>query len=57
MAETTRLAGMRSEAGAGLGTPTITAEVPPSAVDDLKLDEGGKLWVYVTPTRITVYPS
>jgi len=25
------------------GTPVITAEVPPSAVDELKLDEGGEI--------------
>ena len=39
------------------GTPAITAEVPPSAVDDLKLDDGGELWASVSPTAITVYPS
>jgi ABC-type molybdate transport system ATPase subunit len=32
------------------GTPTITAEVLPSAVDDLKLDDGGELWASVSPT-------
>jgi molybdate transport system ATP-binding protein len=38
------------------GTPTITAEVPPGAVDALKLDDGGGLWASVNPTAITVYP-
>jgi molybdate transport system ATP-binding protein len=38
------------------GAPTITAEVPPSAVDELKLDEGGELWASVSPTAVTVYP-
>jgi len=38
------------------GTPEITAEVPPAAVDELKLDDGGKLWAVVDPAAITVYP-
>src|SRR5215470_6448273 len=38
------------------GTPTITAEVPPAAVDELKLDDGGQLWASVNPAAITVYP-
>ena len=38
------------------GTPAITAEVAPSAVDELKLDEGGELWASVNPAAITVYP-
>jgi molybdate transport system ATP-binding protein len=38
------------------GTPTITAEVPPAAVDKLKLDDGGQLWASVNPAAITVYP-
>jgi molybdate transport system ATP-binding protein len=38
------------------GTPAITAEVPPAAVDALKLDDGGELWASVDPTAITVYP-
>jgi len=38
------------------GAPTITAEVPPSAVDELKLDDGGELWASVSPTAVTVYP-
>ncbi len=35
------------------GTPSITAEVAPAAVDELKLDDGGELWVTVprTPSR------
>jgi molybdate transport system ATP-binding protein len=37
-------------------TPEITAEVPPQAVDELKLDDGGELWASVDPAAITVYP-
>jgi len=38
------------------GKPAITAEVPPAAVDELKLDDGGELWASVSPAAITVYP-
>ncbi len=38
------------------GKPAITAEVPPAAVDELKLDDGGELWATVNPAAITVYP-
>jgi len=38
------------------GAPAITAEVPPAAVDELKLDDGGQLWASASPTAITVYP-
>ena len=38
------------------GKPAITAEVPPAAVDELKLDDGGELWTTVNPAAITVYP-
>jgi molybdate transport system ATP-binding protein len=38
------------------GTPPITAEVPPAAVDELKLDDGGELWAFVSPAASTVYP-
>jgi hypothetical protein len=38
------------------GTPDITAEVLPSAVDELKLDDGGELWATVSSSAITVYP-
>ena len=38
------------------GAPPITAEVPPAAVDQLKLDDGGDLWASVSPADITVYP-
>jgi molybdate transport system ATP-binding protein len=38
------------------GTPPITSEVPPAAVDQLKLDDGGELWASVSPAAITVYP-
>jgi molybdate transport system ATP-binding protein len=39
------------------GTPGITAEVPPAAVDELKLDDGGDLWIFVDPAAITTYPQ
>jgi molybdate transport system ATP-binding protein len=39
------------------GTPAITAEVPPAAVDQLKLDEGGDLWTCLSPGAITTYPQ
>ena len=39
-----------------VGAPEITAEVSPRAVDELKLDDGGKLWACVDPAAITVYP-
>jgi molybdate transport system ATP-binding protein len=38
------------------GTPDITAEVPPHAVDELKLDDGGELWACVDPSAVSVYP-
>jgi molybdate transport system ATP-binding protein len=38
------------------GTPSITAEVPPAAVDELKLDDGGELWATVPPDAVTAYP-
>jgi molybdate transport system ATP-binding protein len=38
------------------GTPSITAEVAPAAVDELKLDDGGELWACVDPAAIAVYP-
>jgi molybdate transport system ATP-binding protein len=37
------------------GTPTMVAEVMPAAVDELKLDDGGELWVSVDPADVTVY--
>jgi molybdate transport system ATP-binding protein len=37
------------------GTPALTAEVPPSAVDELKLDDGGPLWSVVDPAAVSVY--
>jgi hypothetical protein len=37
------------------GTPPITAEVAPRAVDDLNLDSGGQLWVSVAAEAINVY--
>jgi molybdate transport system ATP-binding protein len=38
------------------GTPAITAEVHPAAVDELKLDDGGQIWASVDPSAISVYP-
>jgi len=38
------------------GSPTIIAEVMPSAVDELKLDDGGRLWVTIDPSDIKTYP-
>ncbi|HXC85398.1 MAG TPA: ABC transporter ATP-binding protein [Trebonia sp.] len=38
------------------GTPAITAEVQPAAVDQLKLDDGGKIWAWVSSSDISVYP-
>jgi molybdate transport system ATP-binding protein len=37
------------------GTPPLTAEVAPSAVDDLQLDDGGELWASVDAAAVTVY--
>ena len=39
------------------GIPVITAEVPPAAVDHLKLDDGGELWACLGPAAITTYPQ
>ena len=38
------------------GTPAITAEVQPAAVDELKLDEGGEIWAWVDSSDISTYP-
>jgi molybdopterin-binding protein len=38
------------------GTPAITAEVMPAAVDELKLDDGGEIWVCIDSSAISVYP-
>jgi molybdate transport system ATP-binding protein len=37
--------------------PSLSAEVPPKAVDELKLDDAGELWMWVDPAAVTVYPS
>jgi molybdate transport system ATP-binding protein len=37
--------------------PSLSAEVPPKAVDELKLDDAGELWMSVDPAAVTVYPS
>jgi molybdate transport system ATP-binding protein len=39
------------------GQPTLSAEVPPGVVDELKLDDAGDLWTSVDPSAVTVYPS
>jgi molybdate transport system ATP-binding protein len=38
-------------------SPSLTAEVPPAAVDELKLDDGGRVWAAIRPADITVYPA
>jgi molybdate transport system ATP-binding protein len=38
------------------GQPSLSAEVPPGAVDELKLDHAGELWACVDPSAVTVYP-
>jgi len=38
------------------GTHVITAEVAPSAVDQLKLDDGGELWASFPAAAVTAYP-
>jgi molybdate transport system ATP-binding protein len=38
------------------GTPAITAEVTPAAVDALNLDAGGQLWAAVPPSAVHMYP-
>ena len=38
------------------GTPAVTAEVQPAVVDELKLDDGGEIWVSVHASDISVYP-
>jgi ABC-type sulfate/molybdate transport systems ATPase subunit len=38
------------------GKPAITAEVLPSKVDELKLDDGGQVWATVSPSALTLYP-
>ena len=39
------------------GQPTLSAEVPPSAVDELKLDDAGEQWASVESDAVTVYPT
>jgi hypothetical protein len=44
----------------GLPVPSqssMMAEVPPSAVDEPKLDDAGELWASVDPNAVTVYPA
>ena len=35
----------------------VVAEVTPAAVDELRLDEGGDVWVAVKATEIGVFPA
>jgi hypothetical protein len=37
------------------GATPITAEVLPNAVNELKLDDGGQLWVSVAAREINVF--
>jgi molybdate transport system ATP-binding protein len=39
------------------GAPTLSAEVPPGAVDEFKLDDGGQMWASVEADDIRVYPA
>ncbi len=39
------------------GNVRIVAEVTPAAVDELRLDEGGDVWVAVKATEISVFPA
>ncbi|MFI5364793.1 MAG: ABC transporter ATP-binding protein [Candidatus Binatia bacterium] len=39
------------------GSISIVAEVTPAAVAELKLDQGGDVWVSVKATEISVYPT
>jgi molybdate transport system ATP-binding protein len=39
------------------GAIPIVAEVTPAALSDLQLADGGKVWVSVKATEVTVYPS
>jgi molybdate transport system ATP-binding protein len=39
------------------GQLPITAEVPPSAVGELRLDDAGELWASVDPGDVMVYPK
>jgi molybdate transport system ATP-binding protein len=39
------------------GAIPIVAEVTPAAVAELRLDEGGEVWVAVKATEISVYPA
>ncbi len=39
------------------GTVPVVAEVTPAAVDELRLGEGGDVWVAVKATDIGVFPA
>ena len=39
------------------GQPRLSAEVPPGAVDEFKLDDGGQMWAAVSAADIRVYPA
>lgn len=40
-----------------VGNPAIVAEVTPASVQELQLARGGKVWVSVKATEISVYPA
>jgi len=39
------------------GTPPIVAEVTPAAAADLRLAEGGQVWISLKATEVDVYPA
>jgi molybdate transport system ATP-binding protein len=39
------------------GQPPIVAEVTAAAMAELRLDEGGEVWVSVKATEVSVYPA
>jgi molybdate transport system ATP-binding protein len=39
------------------GRPPVVAEVTPAAVAELRLDEGGEVFVTVKATEISAYPA
>jgi molybdate transport system ATP-binding protein len=39
----------------GRDGPNLVAEVTPAAVDELQLDQGGRVWISVKATELTVY--
>ena len=39
------------------GSPPIVAEVTPAAAAELRLAEGGRVWVSLKATEVDVYPA